>query len=48
MKSINEIHNKNKESEFKYERYKKLVRNLRRGKVEKISSKKTGDNIPKE
>lgn len=48
MKPLNEIHNKNKENELKYERYKKLVRNLRRGKVEKISSKKIGDNIAKE
>lgn len=48
MKPLNEIHNKNKENELKYENYKRLVRNLRRGKVEKISYKKTGNNIAKE
>lgn len=36
-----------KENQVLYERYKKLIRNLRRGKVEKISSKKTSDNITK-
>lgn len=47
MKSLSEINSKNKENELKYERYKKLIRNLRRGKVEKVSSKKIGDNITK-
>ena len=36
-----------KQNEINYERYKKLIRSLRRGKVEKISSKKTGNNITK-
>ncbi len=34
-----------KEKEIEYLRYKKLIRNLRRGKLEKINSKKIDNNI---
>lgn len=33
--------------EVKYERYKKLIRNLRRGRVEEVSPKQTGNNFAK-
>ncbi len=36
-----------KDNEILYLRYKKLVRSLRRGKIEKISSAKTSNNISK-
>lgn len=36
-----------KDNEIKYERYKKLIRNLRRGEIENINSKKTSNNITK-
>ena len=36
-----------KEKEMEYLRYKKLIRNLRRGKIEKINSKKVDNNITK-
>lgn len=41
------ISEEQKENNIKYERYKKLVRNLRRGRNEKISPKKTNNNITK-
>lgn len=43
MKAINII--KERDNIKKYERYKKVIRNLRRGSVEKISSKKTSNNF---
>lgn len=43
MNLINRI--KERENIKKYEKYKKVIRNLRRGSVEKISSKKTSNNI---
>lgn len=43
MKSLLTKEQKQKEKE--YLEYKKLIRNLRRGKVEKINSKKVGNNI---
>lgn len=36
-----------RENEIQYERYKKIIRSLRGGKVEKINSKKTGSDIAK-
>ncbi|MDT8902029.1 hypothetical protein [Anaeroselena agilis] len=36
-----------RENEIKYERYRKIIRSLRGGKVEKINSKKTGSYIAK-
>lgn len=43
MKSL--LTEEQKEKEKIYLSYKKLIRNLRRGKVEKISTKKAGNNI---
>ncbi len=42
-----QIINKSKEEEIKFNRYKKLIRNLRRGKVEKISYKQIDNNFSK-
>ena len=39
--------NEEKRKEEKYIAYKKLIRNLRRGKVEKIDSQKACNNITK-
>lgn len=39
--------NEEKQKEEKYIAYKKLIRNLRRGKVEKIDSQKASNNITK-
>lgn len=39
--------NEEKQKEEKYIAYKKLIRNLRRGKVEKINSEKACNNITK-
>lgn len=36
-----------KDNEILYLRYKKLIRSLRRGKIEKISSTKASNNISK-
>lgn len=36
-----------KPDKVKYENYKRLIRNLRRGKVEKINYKQIGDNFRK-
>lgn len=36
-----------REYDVKYKNFKKLIRNLRRGKVEKISPKKADNNISK-
>lgn len=36
-----------KENKIKYERYKKLIRSLRRGRVEEVSPKQAGNNITK-
>lgn len=44
MKSL--LTSEQKEAKIKYNRYKKLIRNLRRGKDEKISFKKADNNIP--
>ena len=43
MKSLLTKEQKQKEKE--YLEYKKLIRNLRRGKVEKVNSKKDDNNI---
>lgn len=43
MKSLLTKEQKQKEKE--YLEYKKLIRNLRRGKVEKVNSKKAGNNL---
>lgn len=43
MKSLLTKEQKQKEKE--YLEYKKLIRNLRRGKVEKVNSKKADNNI---
>lgn len=45
MKKIRTVEEKKKEEDFVA--YKKLIRNLRRGKIEKINSKKVSDNITK-
>jgi len=46
MKSL--LTNEQRRKEKEYISYKKLIRNFRRGKVEKINSKKADNNIPKE
>ena len=43
MRQVRTVEKKKKEEEFLA--YKKLIRNLRRGKSEKINSEKIGDNI---
>lgn len=43
MKSL--LTKEQKEKEQQYLKYKKLIRSLRRGKVEKINSKKIDDSI---
>lgn len=43
MKSL--LTKEQKEKEQQYMKYKKLIRSLRRGKVEKINSKKNNDSI---
>ncbi|MFR2243122.1 MAG: hypothetical protein ACLS67_18450 [Anaerobutyricum soehngenii] len=43
MKRIRTEENRKKEEKFV--EYKKLIRNLRRGKIEKINSKKNSHNI---
>ena len=45
MKSL--LTKEQKQKEVEYFKYKKLIRNLRRGKVEKINSKKADNNISK-
>ena len=41
------INEEQKENGIKYERYKKLIRSLRRGRVEKVSPKQASNNLTK-